>query len=279
MTHTCSRRYRGPLKAVILDWAGTTLDYGCCAPAVVFTEVFRRQGVEISMEEARAPMGAHKQVHIRRISENPNVAARWEKAHGRLPTEEDVVAMFEAFVPLQLNCLADYAELIPGTLNFVAAARQRGLKIGSTTGYTVEMMDLLKREAAQRGYEPDHSVSAAEVPEGRPAPWRCLENAKYLGVYPFEAIVKVDDTVPGIEEGINAGMWTVGLAKSGNEVGLTEPEIEALPADELERRLARAHTRMQQAGAHYVVDGIWDLLPCLDDIEARLARGECPQHG
>ena len=279
MTHTCSRRYRGPLKAVILDWAGTTLDYGCCAPAVVFTEVFRRQGVEISMEEARAPMGAHKQVHIRRISENPNVAARWEKAHGRLPTEEDVVAMFEAFVPLQLNCLADYAELIPGTLNFVAAARQRGLKIGSTTGYTVEMMDLLKREAAQRGYEPDHSVSAAEVPEGRPAPWMCLENAKYLGVYPFEAIVKVDDTVPGIEEGINAGMWTVGLAKSGNEVGLTEPEIEALPADELERRLARAHTRMQQAGAHYVVDGIWDLLPCLDDIEARLARGECPQHG
>ena len=279
MTHTCSRRYRGPLKAVILDWAGTTLDYGCCAPAVVFTEVFRRQGVEISMEEARAPMGAHKQVHIRRISENPNVAARWEKAHGRLPTEEDVVAMFEAFVPLQLNCLADYAELIPGTLNFVAAARQRGLKIGSTTGYTVEMMDLLKREAAQRGYEPDHSVSAAEVPEGRPAPWMCLENAKYLGVYPFEAIVKVDDTVPGIEEGINAGMWTVGLAKSGNEVGLTEPEIEALPADDLERRLARAHTRMQQAGAHYVVDGIWDLLPCLDDIEARLARGECPQHG
>ena len=279
MTHTCSRRYRGPLKAVILDWAGTTLDYGCCAPAVVFTEVFKRQGVEISMEEARAPMGAHKQVHIRRISENPNVAARWEKAHGRLPTEEDVVAMFEAFVPLQLNCLADYAELIPGTLNFVAAARQRGLKIGSTTGYTVEMMDLLKREAAQRGYEPDHSVSAAEVPEGRPAPWMCLENAKYLGVYPFEAIVKVDDTVPGIEEGINAGMWTVGLAKSGNEVGLTEPEIEALPADELERRLARAHTRMQQAGAHYVVDGIWDLLPCLDDIEARLARGECPQHG
>ena len=170
MTHTCSRRYRGPLKAVILDWAGTTLDYGCCAPAVVFTEVFRRQGVEISMEEARAPMGAHKQVHIRRISENPNVAARWEKAHGRLPTEEDVVAMFEAFVPLQLNCLADYAELIPGTLDFVAAARKRGLKIGSTTGYTVEMMELIGQEAAQRGYEPDHSVSAAEVPEGRPAP-------------------------------------------------------------------------------------------------------------
>ena len=279
MTYTYARRYRDPLKAVILDWAGTTLDYGCCAPAVVFTEVFKRQGVEISMEEARAPMGAHKKVHIRRISEDPNVAARWEKTHGRLPTEEDVVAMFEAFVPLQLNCLADYAELIPGTLDFVAAARKRGLKIGSTTGYTVEMMELIVQEAAQRGYEPDHSVSAAEVPEGRPAPWMCLENAKHLGVYPLEAIVKVDDTVPGIEEGINAGMWTVGLAKSGNEIGLTEREIELLPADEFERRLSRAYTRMQRAGADYVIDGIWDLLPCLDDIDARLARGERPQHG
>ncbi len=279
MTFTYARRYRGPLKAVILDWAGATLDYGCYAPAVVFTEVFKRQGVEISMDEARQPMGAHKKVHIRRISENPDVAGRWEEAHGRLPTEEDVVAMFEEFVPLQLDCLADYAELIPGTLDFVAEARNRGWKIGSTTGYTVEMMDLVKKEAAQRGYKPDHSVSAAEVPEGRPAPWMCLENAKYLGVYPLESIVKVDDTLPGIEEGINAGMWTVGLAKSGNEIGLTESEIEALPADVYERRITHAYQRMQRVGADYVIDGIWDLLPCLDDIEARLARGERPQNG
>ncbi len=279
MTFTYARRYRGPLKAVILDWAGTTLDYGCYAPAVVFTEVFKRQGVEISMEEAREPMGAHKMVHIRSISQNPDVAERWEEAHGRLPAEEDVVAMFEEFVPLQLDCLADYAELIPGTLDFVAEARNRRLKIGSTTGYTVEMMDLIKKEAAQRGYEPDHSVSAAEVPEGRPAPWMCLENAKYLGVYPLESIVKVDDTLPGIEEGINAGMWTVGLAKSGNEIGLTESEIEALPADVYERRITHAYQRMQRVGADYVIDGIWDLMPCLDDIEARLARGERPQQG
>jgi len=279
MTYTYARRYRGPLKAVILDWAGTTLDYGCYAPAVVFIEVFKRQGVDISMEEARAPMGAHKKVHIRRISQSLDVAERWREAHGRLPTEEDVVAMFEAFVPLQLDCLAEYCELIPGTLDVVAEARDRGLKIGSTTGFTVEMMDLIKKEAAQRGYEPDHSVSAAEVPEGRPAPWMCLENAKHLGVYPLESIVKVDDTLPGIEEGINAGMWTVGLAKSGNEIGLTKSEIEALPADDYGRRITHAYARMQRVGADYVIDGIWDLIPCLDDIEARSARGERPQHG
>ncbi len=271
------RRYSGPLTAVILDWAGTTMDYGCYAPAVVFTEVFRRNHVAISIEEARAPMGAHKLVHIRKISQIPAVAQRWREAHdGRACAEEDVQAMFEEFVPLQIACLADYADLIPGALEAVEDFRRRGLKIGSTTGYTIEMMDVLLGEARKRGYEPDSTVCASEVPEGRPAPWMCLENAKRLGTYPLEACVKVDDTLPGIEEGLNAGMWTIGLAKTGNEVGLNEAEIAALPTDELGRRLDAAYGRMQRSGAHYVVDGIADVPRCLDDIERRLRRDERP---
>ena len=271
-----ARRYQGTLKAVLLDWAGTTLDYGCCAPAVVFVEVFKRQGVEITMEEAREPMGAHKKVHIRQITQIPAVARRWQDVHGRVPNEQDVEAMFEQFVPLQIACLADYAELIPGCLEAVEAIRSRGMKIGSTTGYTTEMMAVLLAEAKRRGYDPDETVCAADVPEGRPAPWMCLENARRLGIYPMESIVKVDDTVPGIEEGLNAGMWTIGLAKTGNEVGLTEREIEALPEEEFRRRIGRAYRRMTRAGAHYVVDGISDVIDCLDDVQRRLADGERP---
>ena len=81
------RAYRGPLKAILLDWAGTTMDYGCMAPAVVFMDVFKRKGVEITIDEAREPMGAHKKVHIRQISKNENVAKRWEQKHGRKPNE------------------------------------------------------------------------------------------------------------------------------------------------------------------------------------------------
>ncbi len=271
------RNYTGPIKAVILDWAGTTMDYGCYAPAVVFTEVFRRHGVPISMEEARAPMGAHKLVHIRKVSQIPAVAERWGGVHdGQACTEEDVQGMFEEFVPLQIACLADYADLIPGTLEAVEDFRKRGLKIGSTTGYTIEMMEVLLGEARKRGYEPDATVCASEVPEGRPAPWMCLENAKRLGRYPLEAWVKVDDTLPGIEEGLNACMWTIGLAKTGNEIGLNEEEIARLSTEELERRLEGAYGRMQRAGAHYVVDDITAVSDCLDDIERRLARGESP---
>ncbi|MBI2976463.1 MAG: phosphonoacetaldehyde hydrolase [Chloroflexi bacterium] len=270
------RQYRGPLKGILLDWAGTTMDYGCYAPAVVFIEVYKRKGVPISVDEARAPMGAHKKVHIRKISQTPAVAGRWQEAHGRRPNEDDVEAMFREFVPLQLACLADYADLIPGTREAVADFRRRGMKVGSTTGYTGDMMKLLLSEAKKRGYEPDSTVCATDVPAGRPEPWMCLQNAMNLGVYPMEALVKVDDTLPGIEEGLNAGMWTIGLAKTGNEIGLNEVEIGQLAPDDLKAKLACACTRMAQCGAHYVVDGIEDVPAVLDDINARLARGERP---
>lgn len=270
------RSYRGALKAILLDWAGTTMDYGCYAPAIVFVQVYERKGVPISIEEARVPMGAHKKVHIRKISQLEAVRERWQQTHGRVPNEDDVEAMFQDFIPLQMNVLADYSDLIPGTLDAVQDFRARGLKIGSTTGYTREMMGLLQSEAAKRGYVPDSTVCATDVPEGRPAPFMCLQNMINLQVYPPEAIVKVDDTLPGIEEGLNAGMWTIGLAKTGNEIGLNGDEIAKLSRAELDAKLQRAYTRMAQTGAHYVVDGIWDVPMVLDEIGARLRRGERP---
>jgi phosphonoacetaldehyde hydrolase len=276
MSFVYRRVYQGRIQAVLLDWAGTTMDFGCMAPAVVFVRVFERAGVPITMAEARAPMGAHKRVHIQRITQIPEVRRRWEETHGQPPGEADVDRMFAEFVPLQLQCLSDYSALIPGTLEVVAALRARNIKIGSTTGYLRDMMAINLRDAKQQGYEPDSTVCAQDVPAGRPLPYMCLQNMMNLQVSPVEACVKVDDTLPGVEEGLNGGMWTVGLAVSGNEVGLTLAEWEALPPPEQAPRRERAYARMRASGAHYVVDTIADLLPCIDDIQARLARGEKP---
>ena len=273
---TYERRYRGRIQAVLLDWAGTTMDYGCMAPAVVFVEVYKRQGVPITMEEARAPMGAHKRVHIQKISQIPTVQKRWQETHGRPPGEPDVDAMFKEFVPLQVDCLSDYSELIPGTLEAVDAMRKRGMKIGSTTGYLREMMEVNLRDGRKQGYEPDSTVCASDVPAGRPYPYMCLQNVINLQVWPVDACVKIDDTVPGIEEGLNAGMWTIGLAVSGNEIGLPLKEVQAMGRAEYEAKRRRAYDRMYQIGGHYVVDSIADVMPCLDAIEARMARGEKP---
>src|SRR5215813_2244222 len=107
--------YKGPLKAVIFDWAGTTVDYGCFAPVAVFIEVFNRQGIEISIAQARAPMGLEKRDHIRAISQQPEIAARWDMVWQRPCTEADIDAMYRASVGIQRAVVTDYAALIPGT--------------------------------------------------------------------------------------------------------------------------------------------------------------------
>ena len=271
-----TRVYHGPIQAVLLDWAGTTMDYGCVAPAVVFVEVFKRKQVPISIEEARVPMGAHKKVHIRQITQLDSVRARWQEAHGRLPNEDDVEAMFQDFVPLQLECLSTYSQLIPGTLEIIAQLRAKNIKIGSTTGYTKEMTAINLADAERQGYKPDSTVSASEMPAGRPYPFMCLQNAINLQVDTVAACVKIDDTIPGVYEGLNAGMWTIGLAISGNEVGLQLHEWQALSEADKQIKRDRAHTRMNGCGAHYVVDTIADIMPCIEGIQARLARGEKP---
>lgn len=276
MTFVYGRTYRGPIEAVILDWAGTTMDFGCMAPAVVFVDVFKRKQVPITMEEARTPMGAHKRVHIQKITELEPVRRRWKEAHSRLPNDGDVAEMFADFVPLQLDCLSTYSTLIPGTLDAIREMRARNIRIGSTSGYLTEMMAINLADGKKQGYEPDSTVCASDVSAGRPYPYMCLQNAINLQVTTVEACVKIDDTVPGVEEGLAAGMWSIGLAISGNEVGLPLKDWEALPTAEQEPRRAAAYRRMRQSGAHYVVDTIADVVPCLDDIQRRIHLGEKP---
>jgi phosphonoacetaldehyde hydrolase len=270
---------RGPgksLQAVVLDWAGTTVDFGCCAPVAVFVEVFRQQGIRLDMAQARGPMGMHKKDHIRAIAQQTEVIAQWREKHETAPSESDVERMYRAFVPLQLDSVANYADPVPGCLDTIAALRERGLRIGSNTGYDREMMDILTAAAAQRGYTADCVVCSSDVPSGRPTPWMALEVARRLDVYPMSTVVKVDDTVPGIHEGLNAGMWTVGVAATGNEVGLAKREFDAMDAPVRQELVDRATQRLLDGGAHYVIDGLGDLLECIDDIERRLAAGETP---
>jgi phosphonoacetaldehyde hydrolase len=268
--------YTGPLRAAIFDWAGTVVDYGCIAPAQVFVETFAAEGVALTMAEARGPMGMNKRDHIAAVLALPDVASRWLTAHGKAPGEADIDRLYAAFVPRQIALIGDSAEPIPGALEAVAALRARGLKIGGCTGYVRAMMNVLEPAARDRGYAPDVSVASDDVGGGRPAPWMIFHIAQRLNVYPMAAIVKVGDTEVDVAEGINAGVWTVALAQTGNEIGLSEAEWNALPSDEQTERIIAARAKLSDAGAHYVIDTLNELLPVVDDIEARLEQGERP---
>jgi phosphonoacetaldehyde hydrolase len=270
------RRYHGPLKAVVLDWAGTTVDFGSRAPVLAVMEAFRRLDVPVTVEQARGPMGMAKRDHLRVMLDMPEVSAGWRKVHGRAPGSDDVDRLYQQFLPVQKEILAANSQLIPGCLDAISHCRSCGISIGSSTGYTQELMDIIVPLVHAQGYRPDAIVCASDVSPGRPAPWMCFENARRLGVYPMEAIVKVDDTTVGIEAGLNAGMWTVGITRSGNLVGLSEDELNRLPTEEQNQRVAAAAAELYQAGAHLAIDTIAELPIALEQIGEHVARGERP---
>ncbi len=264
-------KYSGKLKAVIFDWAGTTVDFGCFAPTGVFVEVFRQKGIEITLKEARGPMGMHKRDHIREITRNARIASEWRKIHGNECSEKDVEEMFNNFIPLQLSVIEEHSALIPELPAAVEVIRLMDMKIGSTTGYNNEMMKILTSAAARQGYRADSVVCATDVPAGRPAPWMAFRNAENLNIYPMRSIVKIGDTMADIEEGINAGMWSVGVVLSSNEMGLTQEEIGVMDPEELKKRKLAVRELFLNAGADYVIDTLSEIDELIYKINTILA--------
>ncbi|WP_458374454.1 phosphonoacetaldehyde hydrolase [Pseudomonas laurylsulfatiphila] len=265
------------LQAVVLDWAGTVVDFGSFAPTQIFVEAFAEFGVAVSLEEARGPMGMGKWDHIRTLCNQPQIAERYRAVFDRLPTDDDVTALYERFMPLQIEKIALHSALIPGALNTIDALRDKGLKIGSCSGYPAVVMEKVVELARHNGYVADHVVATDEVPNGRPYPAQALANVIALGISDVAACVKVDDTWPGILEGRAAGMWSVALTCSGNALGLTYEQYKALPSDRLDSERARIVKMFEGSRPHYLIDTIVDLPAVIEDINARLARGETPQ--
>lgn len=247
------------ITAVILDWAGTTVDHGSLAPVAAMRAIFTSVGVEVTTEEIRASMGLPKKEHIRAIA---------------APRGLNTDALYAAFIPKQMEVLAEHSDVIAGVSDAVERIRRRGMKIGSTTGYNRAMLEYVVAHAKTQGYAPDCALCPDDVGGGRPMPWMCYEAAVRLGAYPMWTMVKIGDTESDIAEGRNAGMWTVGVTRTGNEVGLSERDWSALGATERAERLRAACGRL--SSADYLVETVADMDGVLDAIDARVARGEKP---
>jgi len=265
------------LQAVIFDWAGTLVDFGSLAPTQIFVDAFQTFGMTISLKQARGPMGLSKWQHIRTLLDNPEIARHWKEQHGQEPTDADVDAIYARFMPMQIAKVGAYSQAIDGVPEVLTWLRSQGLKIGSCSGYPRQVLDVLLPLAAAEGIAPDHVVAGDELAAGgRPGPYMALANMLELKIGNVAACVKVDDTTPGIEEGINAGMWTVGVSLSGNEVGCTKAELAQLSPEEIKALKVLAEMRLRDAGAHYVIDSVADLPAVVEQINMRLKAGERP---
>lgn len=258
------------IRAVVFDWAGTTVDFGCFAPANVFIEVFKRKGILITIEQARKPMGMNKRDHILEILKMKEIEEQWIFQFGRIPDINDLDAIYSDFIPLQLEEIKLNCKLIPGVIELSRELKKRNIKIGSSSGYNKEMMDIVMAEAALQGFEVDFMACSTDVKNGRPAPWMAILNAMHFNIYPLNTVLKIGDTFADISEGLNAGMWSVAVVDSSNEMGLSLEEINSLTVEELESRREIIREKFYDAGAHYVINNTAQLLPVIDVINEHL---------
>lgn len=258
------------IECVILDWAGTAVDYGCFAPVSAFIESFRTLGLEVTAAETRAHMGLTKKEEIRALFRIERVSDEFRAKYGRDYNENDVQSCYAEFQRLLFSTLRSYSGPISKVVETIDHLREQGIKIGSTTGYTREMMDIVIPAAEEQGYRVDNCVTSDGLPAGRPYPYMIYKNMCDLAVPSRFSVLKYGDTISDIREGVNAGVWTVGVILGSNELGLTEEEVEALPAEELKRRMMEVRYRMYAAGAHYVVDSIEELPALIEAINERM---------
>ena len=257
------------IRLVVLDWAGTTVDFGCFAPVASFANALGRHGVEATAEQVRRPMGLAKRDHLRALLAAPELAGQFRARHGRDWTEADVDRIYDEYIPLQLEAVGAHDRLVPGLLKVVEAIRSRGRKIATTTGYFREAARLVFDSATRQGYARDLDLLPDEVTAGRPAPWMIFRAMEASGVYPPSSVVKVGDTPADIAEGVNAGAWSVGVVASSSEVGLTEDAWRALPDGDRRAISDAVRAKFERAGAHATIETLAELPSLIEDLERR----------
>ncbi len=258
------------IRLVVLDWAGTAVDFGCFAPVASFVQALERHGVSPTDEQVRRPMGLAKLDHLRSLLEIPELAEQWKARQGRPWNDDDLERIYrDDYVPLQLAAVSAHNRLVPGLLPVVGSLRGRDIKIATTTGYFREAARGVFDSASQQGYARDLDVLPDEVSQGRPAPWMIFRAMETLGVYPPSGVVKVGDTLADIAEGRNAGAWSVGVIASSSEVGLSELGWASLSDRDRRGVVESVRSKFEAAGAHATIETLAELPALIERLERR----------
>src|ERR1700742_2409003 len=139
------------LKAIIFDWAGTVVDFGSLCPIGAFQAAFKTRGINVSARDVHRFMGVHKRDHIRSLLSLPEVSASWQAIFGKASTNADVDALYKIAEQQMVETVADTSHPTPFLAEALAVVQKKGLRVGSTTGYTSPMMEQLVPAAKRRG--------------------------------------------------------------------------------------------------------------------------------
>ncbi|WP_297439112.1 phosphonoacetaldehyde hydrolase [uncultured Clostridium sp.] len=254
------------IKGIIFDFAGTTIDYGCFSPVEAFIGAFNSVGIDITIEEAREPMGMLKINHARAIFEMDRVKDLFEEKYKRDYTNLDLYEVYEEFENILFKTLKDFGVINPYVIEEINNLRINGIKIGSTTGYTRKMLDEILPVAKRNGYSPDFTITSDEVENGRPHKDMIVKNAEFFNIKKMNLLVKVGDTIVDILEAKSAGCHSVAIVLGSSELGLTYDEVKNMDKKDLDEKIKLTRKKFIKAGADYVIDDMRGLIGVINKI-------------
>ncbi|APR07534.1 hypothetical protein [Lentilactobacillus parabuchneri] len=85
------------IKAIVFDWAGTTVDYGSQAPIIAFQQAFESFGITVPTAEIRADLGLDKLDHVKKIMAKPDVQDKWREKHPNDSISQAVDQIYRRF--------------------------------------------------------------------------------------------------------------------------------------------------------------------------------------
>ncbi len=256
------------IEAVILDWSGTIIDYGCMATEEIYRDIFKEFNIDLTTKEIRTKMGIEKVDHIRAILESDRISKLWLKNTGMEPNEGDVRELNRHFEAKIYDKLIKYCQPKEYVKQTLIKLRESGIRIGSTTSYPTEVMEFLTKLVEKKGISVDCWINAEQVKgQGRPHPYMIFKNMEKMGVSSVHNVIKVGDTVNDIKEGYNAGVVTVGVIDGSSEIGLSQSEFEALSEEYKKSARKKVADKFKKAGADYIMNDFRTLPYIVSQIE------------
>ena len=256
------------IEAVIFDWAGTTVDYGCFAPVQAFQDAFESYGLHPTFDEIRGPMGMLKIDHIKTMLNMETLNQEFHSVYQRDFNEEDIQNIYNIFEKALMKGITQHTKVKPYVIETVQKLRQMGLKIGSTTGYTDMMMEPVLKSAQAQGYQPDCWYSPDSTNSfGRPYPYMIFKNMMTLQITDVHAVIKVGDTVSDIQEGVHAGVYTVGVIEGSSLLGYNEEEYLSLDINTKRHAIDNVRETYLSYGANAVIMNLSELPSLIEKIE------------
>jgi len=281
MLRQLSRRYfttrtnRKKIQLAVFDVGGTIIDAGCKAPAITFKKVFDQYKFDTNMSNIRKHMGICKKEHIRRLLLDGN-RDRINEDYDYNELSKLIDRMYYSFEEHEYIALEEYGKPITGTIEVLSRLGNESISVGLCTGFNRNILNKILQLNPVINQLITTCVANNEVSLGRPSPFMVYQNMMNTRVTDYECVVKVDDTVSGILEGVNAGCWTIGVSKYGNSMGMDEEEIiklKKIDPEEYHRRHNKAILELKQAGANMVVDEIRSVPQAINKINDLLFYG------